>query len=99
MKKVYTMTDLEKDIERKACQWAKSQGWLVYKFTSPNYRSVPDRMFLKHGTTVFLEFKRPGGKLTEGQRREIQKLNEAGFIAEVVYSVEDVQWQLNRVHT
>jgi hypothetical protein len=85
---------LEKDIERKACEWAKSQGWLVYKFTSPNRRSVPDRLFIREGRVVFIEFKRPGGRLTEMQRREIRKLQLHGIKAEVAYSVEDAQWQL-----
>lgn len=89
------MPDLEKDIERKACDWAKAEGWLVYKFTSPARRSVPDRLFIKDGRAVFIEFKRPGGKLTEGQHRELQRLQSAGMDAEVAYSVEDAKWFLN----
>lgn len=80
---------LEKDIERKVVQEAKNAGWLSYKFTSPNYRSVPDRIFVKDGTAVFIEFKRPGGKLTGGQVREIQKLREAGMHVFVCWSVQE----------
>lgn len=85
------MPVLEKDIERAACEWARSQGWLVYKFTSPNRRSVPDRLFLRDGKVVFIEFKRPGGKLTPMQEREIRKLQQAGVAAEVAFSLEDAQ--------
>ena len=85
------MPELEKDIERKACEWAKRQGWLAYKFTSPQRRSVPDRLFLKDGRAVFIEFKRPGGRLTAGQTRELRKLQQAGFMAEVAWSVEDAK--------
>ena len=78
----------EADIEKAACQWAKENGWITYKFTSPNYRSVPDRIFIKAGTAVFVEFKRPGGALTSGQEREIRKLQLAGMLVQVVWSVE-----------
>ena len=86
---------LEKDIEKKACEWAKSQGWLTYKFTSPNRRSVPDRIFVKQGHVIFIEFKRPGGRLTSGQEREIEKLVDHGAEVHVAYSVEEVQHCLN----
>lgn len=85
------MPELEKDIERKACAWAREQGWIVYKFTSPQRRSVPDRIFLRNGRTVFIEFKRPGGRLTPMQARELRKLQQAGFQAEVAWSVEDAK--------
>jgi hypothetical protein len=79
---------LERDIEREACAQAKALGWLVYKFTSPNRRSVPDRMFIKDGRVVFIEFKRPGGRLTEAQARELVRLRLAGVETGVADSVE-----------
>lgn len=82
---------LERDIESKACEWARAAGWLVYKFTSPSRRSVPDRMFIQGGRVVFIEFKRPGGELTSGQTREIERLLVAGVEVHVAYSVEEVK--------
>jgi hypothetical protein len=65
----------EKDIERKVCQYAKAAGCLVYKFTSPAHRGVPDRMFMSpHGFVWFVEFKRLNEKPTTNQEREIAKL-------------------------
>ena len=82
---------LEKDIERKACEWARANGWLAFKFTSPSRRSVPDRLFIRAGRVVFIEFKRLGGKLTSGQAREIQRLRAAGAEVYVAYSVEEAK--------
>jgi hypothetical protein len=79
---------LEKDIERKACEWARAHGWLAFKFTSPSRRSVPDRLFVRDGRVIFIEFKAAGGRLTSGQAREIQRLLEAGAEVRVAYSVE-----------
>lgn len=72
---------LEKDIEAAVCKYAKECGCLVYKFTSPQRRSVPDRLLLlPGGLTVFIEFKRPGGKLTPGQERERDRIRGQGHL-------------------
>jgi hypothetical protein len=52
---------LEKQIEKKVCDYAKERGMLVYKFTSPNRMAVPDRLFIcPDGRVFFIEFKREG---------------------------------------
>lgn len=79
---------LEKDIEAKCVIHAKKLGILVYKFTSPSRRSVPDRMFVLVGGRVFwVEFKRKGQKPTPAQLVEIQKIEKQGA---TVYVVDDV---------
>lgn len=66
---------LEKDIEAKIGQYAKSKGCLCYKFTSPANRAVPDRMIITpNGVVGFLEIKRKGQKPTPLQMVELQKL-------------------------
>lgn len=79
---------LEKDIERRVCDYAKEMKMLVYKFTSPSRRSVPDRMFITQaGVMFFIEFKRKGEKPTPAQEVEIKKIRQAGV---TVYVVDDV---------
>ena len=66
---------LEKQIEAKVCEYAKTKGFLVYKFTSPNRMAVPDRMFIsRSGKIFFIEFKREGAKPTPAQEREHARL-------------------------
>lgn len=80
---------LEKDIERKVCDYAKSLKMLVYKFTSPSRRSVPDRMFITEiGVVFFIEFKRKGQKPTAGQEVEIAKIRATGTRVLVIDDVE-----------
>lgn len=77
-----TTPPLEKDIEAAVCKYARERGCLVYKFTSPGQRAVPDRLFvLPHGTMVFIEFKRPGQFPTPLQDRELVKLQDHGVHA------------------
>lgn len=81
---------LEKQIEKKVCDHAKTRGMLVYKFTSPNRASVPDRLFVTpEGTTFFIEFKAAGKKPTEAQAREHQRLRNHKVEVFVVDDVED----------
>jgi hypothetical protein len=86
---------LEAQIEAAAVKAAKANGWEAYKFMSPQRRSVPDRLFVREGRVVFIEFKRPGGKLTSGQEREIEKLRRHGAEVWVCYSKQEVAEVLN----
>lgn len=61
----------EAAIEKKVCAYARERGMMVYKFTSPARRSVPDRMFISKGTVFFIEFKSPGKKPTPLQEHEM----------------------------
>lgn len=79
---------LEKDIEKHVCDYAKKLGMLVYKFTSPSRRSVPDRMFItKGGVVFFMELKRKGQKPTASQEVEIAKIRAQGVKCFVVDNV------------
>lgn len=81
---------LEKEIERKVCEFAKKNDTLAYKFNSEAHRSVPDRLFItKHGRVFFIEFKREGKKPTEGQIREIQRIKDQGVPVFVVDNVDE----------
>lgn len=67
---------LEKQIEKKVCDYAKEKGLLVYKFASPARAAVPDRMFITpKGKVFFIEFKRFGQISTEAQNREHARLH------------------------
>ncbi len=80
---------LEKEIEKRVCEYAQSKGWLTYKFTSPARHAVPDRMFIAPGgRVIFVEFKREGQKPTVPQEREHARLRAQGVAVYVVDNVE-----------
>ena len=91
-----TAAPREKEIEERARRWAQSQGWYCRKWSSPSVAGVPDRIFIQAGVVVFIEMKRPGGRLTARQEREIRELQRHGAVAEVAYSVDDVKAILGR---
>lgn len=66
---------LEKVIEKKVCDYARSKGFYVKKFVSPSNRSVPDDIFITpDGTVFFIEFKRRGRIPTGSQFEEHKKI-------------------------
>lgn len=79
----------ESTIEAKICRHAKQNGWLVYKFSSPGTRGVPDRIFIKNGRLIFVEFKSSDGELTPLQNLQIEKLKKAGMEVYVINNVPD----------
>lgn len=80
---------LEKQIEAKVCEYAKSKDVLAYKFTSPNRAAVPDRLFIgPTGRVWFAEFKREGQKPTPAQEREHARLRGHNISVFVIDDVE-----------
>lgn len=86
----------EAKVEAAVCTYARSKGIWTRKFSSPNNRGEPDRIFIvpPTGVTFFVEFKRPGGAAKfpkneheRNQQRKHHKIREAGG---VVYLVDDI---------
>lgn len=74
---------LERDIEAYLVKRCKEIGALCDKFTSPQRRSVPDRLISFGGRVLFVELKATGKKPTEAQVRDHGRRRAAG--AEVVW--------------
>lgn len=80
---------LEKEIEKKVCDYAKTKNVLSYKFVSPSNRGVPDRLFVtENGIAFFIEFKAKGKKPTVLQESKMQTLRKNKAL---VFLVDDVE--------
>jgi hypothetical protein len=79
---------LEKTIETRCVDWARSRGWLSRKYQAPTRRGSPDRIFMRNGVVVWIEIKRKGKEPTELQWREIRLMRAAGLN---VYWVDDLE--------
>lgn len=79
---------LEKQIEAKVCTYARSLGFLHYKFVSPSQRAVPDRVFISPtGSVVFIEFKQEGKKATPAQEACHEQMRRNNAVVWVCSSV------------
>ena len=73
----------EATLEKALCDYARKKGYLVYKFTSPQHRGVPDRQFVSPtGIVAFAEIKAPGKKPSALQEREMNLLRNRGVRVE-----------------
>ena len=52
---------------------------MCIKLIKTNKNGIPDLMCLKDGVTMFIEVKRPNGKLSELQKIRIKQLQDLGF--------------------
>ena len=62
----------------------RANGFLCLKFVSPARGGVPDRIVVAPRGTVFVEVKRPGGRLRKRQQRTRAKLRRHGAEVHVV---------------
>ena len=76
----------------------KKVDCLFEKFTTPNKRSVPDRMLtFKCGLIAFIEFKRPGKHATSLQFNDHQKRRARRILVYVVDCREKGKELINRL--
>ena len=68
----------EKKIERDSVRTATEHGWYVKKIVTPGRRGSFDRIFIKHGRHVWIEFKDPDGETSMLQDKEMEKLRDHG---------------------
>ena len=82
---------LEKQIEQALVKRVKVLGGLAEKFTSPNRRSVVDRVVTLPGNRIiWVECKAPGKKPTDAQLRDHEKRRLLGADVRVIDSIEQV---------
>lgn len=53
------------------------------------YTGIPDRMLLKNGKVIFIEFKDKKGKIGTAQLAWKKQLEKLGFRSEIVYNKEE----------
>lgn len=82
---------LERDIEKAFVKRVQALGGMAEKFTSPNRRSVPDRLVtLPGGRIIFVELKAPGKLATDAQARDHTKRKALGCDVRVINTLDGV---------
>lgn len=88
---------LESNLEKKFKKVVEKElNALVWKFVSPGVAGAPDRIIaIPNFGCVFVELKRPGGKLRPLQQLRKQQLESVGCFVWVIDSVEKIQEFIN----
>ncbi len=83
---------LEKQIEQALIRKVKKLGGMCEKFTSPNKRSVPDRLITLPGNIIiFIELKAPGKKPTVKQALDHNRRTALGCDVRVIDNLDAVK--------
>lgn len=81
----------ESTIEKQVTAYAKANGWLCFKWTSPSNRGVPDRVFFRKGKILLVEFKATGKSPTPLQALIHERLSKQGFPVHVIDDATDIE--------
>lgn len=81
----------EQKIQKKIIDVLNKQGWHVVKIISCNVSGTPDLIACKGSRCVWIEVKRPGGKLSKLQEFTHRQMRGKGLTVFVAYGVEDVE--------
>jgi Holliday junction resolvase len=86
------MAELERDLKRKALRYLKGKGYFVkYHSGYGGSAGIPDIFGCIHGRFIAIELKVKPNKPTELQIYNIEQIKNAGGIAHVCYSLEDIE--------
>jgi hypothetical protein len=81
----------ESQLEQKLVSHITKLGGIAYKFSSPNRRSVPDRLcVMPNGRAFFVELKAEGKAPTPLQQHEHETLRALGHTVLVIDKIGDV---------
>lgn len=89
---------LEKDIEARLTRGVERAGGLCLKWVSPGCTGVMDRIvLLPGGKVIFVELKKPGGRLSERQEWMAKRMKELGMQVLCLWTQEAVDDFLEEV--
>jgi Holliday junction resolvase len=74
---------LEQQLQKKIITQLEKQGYLVLKLIKCNKNGYPDLLAVKENDTIFIEVKRPNGKLSELQKVRINEMKLKGINVKV----------------
>jgi hypothetical protein len=80
---------VESDLEGDAIKFAERHGWWQAKFVSPGMRGVPDRVFIRRGRHIFVEFKKTK---VPAKRRQLNVHQEMRNHGAEVYVVDNLAY-------
>ncbi len=77
------MAAYETVIEKTIVNMAEMQGYFVRKVEWPGRRGAPDRVFIKGGRVIWIEFKDEGKEPEPHQAKEHRRMRDHGAVVHV----------------
>ncbi|MCC8192391.1 MAG: hypothetical protein LIO41_05055 [Ruminococcus sp.] len=84
------MNQHEKELETACTRYAREKGYLAIKLENTGHAGIPDRLYLKDGKAIFVEFKTPvSGRLSLFQSHWLKQLEKERFTARTIWTEEE----------
>jgi len=84
------MNRTEKELETACTRYAREKGYISIKLENTGHTGIPDRLYLKDGKAIFVEFKTPGsGRLSIFQSHWLERLTRERFTARAIWGEEE----------
>lgn len=81
---------IEQKIQSKKIKQLEEEGYYVIKLINTNKNGIPDLIAIpKNADVLFVEVKRPNGRLSKLQEFRLKELNEHGLKTEVYKGEEE----------
>jgi Holliday junction resolvase len=81
----------EQAIQKKITDKLTANGWHVVKVIRCNKPGTPDLVACKGTACMWVEVKKPGGKLSKLQEYRIKEMQDKGLQVMVAYGVDDIK--------
>jgi Holliday junction resolvase len=75
--------ELESKLQKKIINQLTKEGWYIIKLIKTTVNGIPDLICHRQGETMYIEVKRPTGKLSELQKIRINQLREQGITVKI----------------
>lgn len=79
----------ERNIEMNVVRHARLTGWWTAKFSSPAKAHVPDRIFIRNGVVIFIEFKATGAVARPAQLARIKEMRNKGAVVFIIDNMDE----------
>lgn len=79
----------ESVIEHDSMKYAERMGWWEVKLMKCSKNGMPDRLLMRNGRVIFIEFKRPGEEPDKQQRKRHAEIRAHKIEVYVVDRVDD----------
>lgn len=84
-------TERESEIEQEAMEYAEWRGWWQFKIMRASRNGIPDRLLLRNGQLIFVEFKREGEVPTPQQIKRHAEIRAHGGTVYVCDSLAEAK--------
>ena len=82
---------MENKVVQQIHKYLKERGWFQVNLMHISPSGIPDRLIYKDERYVWLEIKRPDGRLSDIQKHRIYEMQNMGMEVHVIFSLDDLK--------